>query len=113
MLANPGNAGVLIWLAVPDAINLEPGAQVKLYLQVAPLDPLEAKLSETSYQATQSPGGIHSYRLKARFDDLSAEQRERVRIGLKGTAKIYGERAPLGYYLFRRPIAAFRQFTGL
>jgi biotin carboxyl carrier protein len=113
LLANPGDAGVLVWLAVPDAINLEPGAEVKLYLQVAPLDPLPAILSETSYQAAQSPGGIHSYRLKAKFNDLSESELANVRIGLKGTAKIYGERAPLGYYLFRRPIAALRQFTGL
>ena len=113
LLADPADAGMLVWLPVPDAINLEPGAEVKLYLQVAPLDPLPGKIFETSYQATQSPSGIHSYRLRAKFADLTDEQRESIRIGLKGTAKIYGERAALGYYLFRRPIAGLRQFTGL
>ncbi|MGB7181949.1 MAG: biotin/lipoyl-binding protein [Burkholderiaceae bacterium] len=113
LLANPDNAGMLIWMAVPDAINLEPGALVKLYLQVAPLDPLAGELFEASYQAIQSPSGVTSYRLRARFRDLTEKQRQRIRIGLKGTAKIYGERAPLGYYLFRRPIAGLRQFTGL
>ena len=36
-----------------------------------------------------------------------------ARIGLKGTAKLYGERAPLGYLLLRRPIASVREWTGL
>lgn len=113
LLADPKDAGVLIWLPVHDAINLDPGADVKLYLQVAPLTPLAGKLSQTSYQATQSPDGVSAYRLRARFDGLDAQQRALARIGLKGTAKIYGARAPLGYYLFRRPLASLRELTGL
>ena len=34
------------------------------------------------------------------------------RIGLKGTAKVFGERVSLFYYLLRRPLAAARQFVG-
>jgi hypothetical protein len=44
--------------------------------------------------------------------DLSHPE-ERVRLGLQGTAKIYGERVTLFFYLFRRPIAAARQWLGL
>ena len=36
-----------------------------------------------------------------------------VRIGLQGSAKIYGSKVSLFFYLFRRPISALRQFTGL
>ncbi len=113
MLANPEKPGLLIWLPVPDAINLETGAQVKTYLQVAPLDPLPATLFETSYQAVASPLGVQSYRLRARFEMLAEDHQQHARIGLKGTAKIYGEQAALGYYLFRRPLAALRRMTGL
>ena len=113
LLANPEKPGLLVWLPVPDAINLETGAAVKVYLQVAPLDPLPGELFETSYQAVASPLGVQSYRLRARFDELTPAQQQRVRIGLKGTAKIYGEQAALGYYLFRRPLAALRRLTGL
>jgi hypothetical protein len=35
------------------------------------------------------------------------------RIGLKGTAKIYGPRVTLFYYIMRRPLAALRQLVGL
>ncbi len=112
LLADPAQPGVLIWLPVSDAINIETGAQVRLYLQVAPLEPLAATLSQTSYQAANSPDGISAYRLRARFDAPTEEQLRLARIGLKGTAKLYGERAPLGYYLFRRPLAALREWTG-
>ena len=113
LLADPADAGVLVWLAVPDAINLEPGAPVRLYLDVAPLAPLAATLFESSYQSVASPLGVQSYRVRARFENLSEAQRELVRIGLAGTAKIHGERAALGYYLLRRPLAGLRRFFGL
>lgn len=112
-LADPKQPGVLIWLPVADALTLEAGAQVKLFLQVAPLTPLPGSLSQTSYQSIVSPEGVASYRLKAVFGELTEDQRQRVRIGLRGTAKIYGAQAPLGYYLFRRPLSALREWTGL
>ncbi len=112
LLADPRDAGILVWLPVADAVNLAPGAEVKLYLQVAPLSPLSGKLFQTSYQAVASPEGISAYRLRARFEALGDRERELARIGLKGTAKLYGERAPLGYYLFRRPLASLREWTG-
>ena len=112
LLGDPDDAGILIWLPVADAIDIEPGAEIRLFLQVAPLEPLQATLSQTSYQSVLSPEGISSYRLRARFEALTPEQRQLARIGLKGTAKIYGEKAMLGYYLFRRPLAALREWTG-
>jgi hypothetical protein len=35
------------------------------------------------------------------------------RIGLKGTAKLAGERVPLIYWMLRRPLASIRQFIAL
>ncbi|MEZ5649740.1 MAG: HlyD family efflux transporter periplasmic adaptor subunit [Burkholderiaceae bacterium] len=111
-LADPDRAGVLLWMPVADAINLEPGARVRLFLDVAPLSPLTAEVFETSYQASAAPGGGQAYRLRAHLDRDQDLDPARVRIGLKGTAKVYGERASLGYYLFRRPLAALRAFFG-
>lgn len=108
-LADPKDAGVLIWLPVADALNLEPGAPIRLFLSTAPLDPLAAKLVQTSYQAVMSPEGVSAYRLRGVFDEDSAK----ARIGLRGTARVSGEWATLGYYLFRRPISGLREWTGL
>ncbi|MFZ4760679.1 MAG: efflux RND transporter periplasmic adaptor subunit [Burkholderiaceae bacterium] len=111
-IADPQDAGVLVWLPVADAISLEPGATVRLFLRVAPTRPLEARIEQTSYQAALSPDGVASYRLRARFDALDAQDAARVRIGLAGTAKLYGESAPLAYAVLRRPLAALREWTG-
>ncbi len=108
-LANPRDAGVLVWLSASDALNLEPGAPIRLFLHTEPLSPLGAELFQTSYQTTQSPDGIAAYRLYGRFVDGALQQR----IGLRGTARVSGGWSWLGYYLFRRPIAAAREWTGL
>lgn len=109
LLANPDEPGMLIHLPVSDAIGLEPGAPVKFFLTVRPLDPLEGSITETSYQAVDSPDGIASYRLRAVFQE--GEEAD-ARIGLRGTAKLYGEQVRLGYYLMRRPLATIREWTG-
>ena len=108
-LADPKDAGVLIWLPVSDALNLEPGAPIRLFLSTTPLEPLAAKLVQTSYQAIMSPDGVSAYRLRGVFDEDSGK----ARIGLRGTARVSGEWATLGYYLFRRPLSALREWTGL
>ena len=109
-LADPADAGVLVYLPVADAITLEPGARVRVFLHVSPLDPLEATLTETSYLAVVSPDGIAAYRLRG---TLAPQHGARARIGLKGTAKLYGRSVPLAYALLRRPFAALREWSGL
>lgn len=110
-LAQPEDAGVLIWMAVPDAINLELDAPVRLFLHTDPLRPLDGVLVETSYQAVRSPDDVAAYRLRARLE--SQEGDRMPRIGLRGTARISGRWVPMAYYLFRRPLAALREWTGL
>jgi hypothetical protein len=108
-LADPRDGGVLIWLPVADALNLEPGAQIRLFLHTTPLEPLPARLLQTSYQAVLSPEGVSAYRLRGQFEGGV----DKARIGLRGTARVSGDWAILGYYLFRRPLAAVREWTGL
>jgi hypothetical protein len=55
-----------------------------------------------------SPSGVLGYRLKASLADDKAPPR----IGLRGTAKLFGDRVTLFYYLMRRPLSAARQFLG-
>ncbi|MBP9713406.1 MAG: HlyD family efflux transporter periplasmic adaptor subunit [Sterolibacterium sp.] len=106
LLANPDKPGMLIHLPVADAITLDVGAPVKLFLTVHPLTPLSGQLVETSYQADIDADGVASYRLRASVDDKDA------RIGLRGTAKLYGDWVVLGYYVLRRPLAKLREWSG-
>lgn len=108
-IADPNNAEIEIWLPVADAITFKQGTAVDFFLNIAPDSPLPGKLRLASYEATMSPAGLLGYRLKAELLDRS----NIPRIGLKGTAKVYGEQVTLFYYLMRRPLAATRQFLGI
>ncbi|WGK90742.1 efflux RND transporter periplasmic adaptor subunit [Pseudomonas migulae] len=106
-IADPSQAELRIELAVSDAISLEPGAQVALFLDSDPLQRHSARLERAAYEAQPTSGGQLAYRLDASFDQAPP------RIGLRGTAKIFGDRAPLALYLLRKPLAGLRQSVGL
>ncbi len=97
-------------LSIDDAIVLKEGAIVDVFLDADPLHPIEAIVSSTSYIAEKYNQDTLSYRVYAEFDDI--EQAD-LRIGLQGTAKMYGERVSLFFYLFRRPISYVRQLFGV
>ena len=108
LVADPTDTELRIELAIADAIDLAPGQSVRLFLDKSPLAPISATLRHASYEAHPTPANVLSYRLTARFEDGT-----RPRLGLRGTAKISGDTVPLFLYLFRRPIAALRQYVGL
>lgn len=111
-IADPGLVELQIFLTVRDAITLTPGTKVKLFLDTRPLEPLVATLTYASYDAEVTPEGILAYRLKASLRTNERGSEELPRIGLQGTAKLYGEYAPLAMYLLRRPLAYLRQWIG-
>lgn len=105
-IADPAQAELRIELPVGDAIALQPGAEVALFLDSDPLNRHAARLERAAYEAQGTAAGQLAYRLDAAFLDAPP------RIGLRGTAKLFGDRAPLAYYLLRRPLAALRQSLG-
>jgi multidrug resistance efflux pump len=107
-LADPSMPAIQIQLPVADAVALDAGADVTLYLAAYPLEPLHGRVIETSYQARTTDDNVVAYRLLASVSG----QPEHARLGLHGTAKVYGGRVMLGYYLLRRPFAALRAWTG-
>lgn len=109
LLADPAKVQIAIRLPVEDALSLEPGADVKLYLNVAPLGAVSGVLTQSSYEPTTGSDGVVAYSLKA---DLAPDE-EVQRIGLKGTAKLYGGWAPLIYHVLRKPLAVARRTLGV
>ncbi len=108
-LADPAKAEIQIMMPVDDAITLEPGAEVRLFLRTDPLNPVAATISRTSFKAEEQAGGAMFFPLKAEFDQPDQGQR----IGLQGTAKVYGGRVSLFYYIFRKPLSVIRREAGL
>jgi multidrug resistance efflux pump len=96
------------WVPIGDAIPLPDKAPLHLYLAASPLTPLSGTLRYMSSRAVARPDGTYAYRVRAKMDTVAGQ-----RIGLKGTAKLVGDRVPLIYWMLRRPLASIRQFLAL
>ena len=106
-IADPTQVEVTVMVPIKDAIVLEPGNELRLFLDTDPLHSLPAKVQYVVYEPTLS-GEWPAYKVRASLDASV----EAPRIGLRGTARIYGQGTTLFYYLLRRPITAARQWLG-
>ncbi len=114
-IAEPGGLFFEIELGVDDAVVLEPGARVRIFLDSAPLSPVEARLTRGAYEATPHADGRLAYTLIAEPAELPTQDDADApapRIGTRGTAQVFGRDVPLALFLFRRPITAVRQQLG-
>ncbi|AKZ63164.1 secretion protein HylD [Herbaspirillum hiltneri N3] len=107
-IAAPNDVEIEAWVPLGDAIPLPDQAPLHLYLASAPLTPLSGTLRYMGHRATARPDGTYAYRVRAKIDAATDQ-----RIGLKGTAKLVGDRVPLVYWILRRPLASIRQFLAV
>jgi multidrug resistance efflux pump len=107
-VADPTRVLLRIDAPLTSGETLQSGARVRLFLDSKPLTAIEAELGEASYYAESLPDGQMAFTAYAKITDNTVP-----RIGSRGVAKIYGRKAPLGYWLARKPITLARQFTGL
>ena len=106
-IATLGDIEVEAWVPLADAIALEPGDAVTLYLSSSPLSPVSASLRYMAHDAVQRPDGSFAYRVRAVLDGKTDH-----RVGLKGTARVHGGWVPLAYWALRRPWATVRAYLG-
>lgn len=109
ILSNPAKTKLRTWLPEDDNILLDFNRPITVFLNVAPTRSYEAKLiyiaNESSIDAKQMASFI------AEADWVGTH--EDAKLGLKGSAILYGENVSLIYYLLRRPIAKFRHLLGI
>lgn len=110
VVANESAVEIEAWLSPGDAIPMAAGARLRLYLNADPLAPVEGAVRYVAHEAVLRPDGQYAYRIRAA---LTGPKDARLRIGLKGTAKIEGERVPFIYWMLRRPLAALRAWSGV
>lgn len=108
-IADPQRLELRIDLPVGDSLMLKEGAEVVAFFDALPLESFTATVSRASYHAEVLPGEVLAYRVMAELSITDA----RLRIGWQGSAKVYGERGPLAFLLFRRPLTALRQLLGV
>lgn len=106
-IADPAKLEIEAWVAVGDAVPMEMGAPVSFYLSASPFKSMDGRLRYISHEASLRPDGSYAYRVRARLESGTAQ-----RVGLKGTARLYGERVPFIYWMLRRPLAVIRQVLG-
>lgn len=92
-----------------DMIQLSKGNKVKFYPNVSPLSPIEASINYASYVATTSTDGELHYFVACDFQ----KDKKLPRFGSQGSAKIYGDKVSLFFYLFRRPIIYIQSLIGI
>ncbi|MEM1306434.1 MAG: hypothetical protein AAGG99_02820, partial [Pseudomonadota bacterium] len=117
-LADPAKVQAEIFVPVADGGVLSSATDAKLFLDSDPLNPRTATITRADYEARAHQGDRVAFRVLARIEPKSqtttpSQTDAAVRLGVRGTAQVYGAPVALGLYLFRRPITAVRQWIGL
>jgi HlyD family secretion protein/Biotin-lipoyl like len=100
----PTSSRIEIELPVTETMTFDDAAEVLFFNNVNPDQPIDGRLVFMSYATTVSPTGVLVYTARADLAEGSA-----LRLGLKGTAKIFGRPRPLVLQLLRRPMAYLRE----
>ena len=109
IIAETSDVHFSIYLPVKDSLVIAPDSKVKVFLDIDPLSSIEAKIDRTAYKPEITPEGVLAYKVVA---SLTEDLENKPRIGLRGTARIYGDEVTIFYYLFRTPINILRQWIG-
>lgn len=108
VVADPKLVKLKIYLPVADLIRLEVGSKGDFFLY-GQLGTLPIQVTTLGYNAKLLPNKILAYQLSANFTNPN----DTPQLGAQGTARLYGSRVPLIYYLLRRPLQAMRQTLGI
>lgn len=109
-LNNPGNTKIKIWIPEDDNIVLDANKTIKIVLNINPAHSYEAHLDFVANESSLSDLHIPSFMAEAKWAGAPPEENK---LGLQGTAILYGEKVSLFYYLIRKPLAAIRHKLGL
>jgi multidrug resistance efflux pump len=106
-LVDPRQAVVRVDMPTGEQMTLERGADARIWLDVQPLWAIDGRVEQASYQARETGNGVMAFAVIVRPEGAP------LRIGSRGTAKLYGGWVPFIYAVLRRPIAGLRQGIGL
>jgi multidrug resistance efflux pump len=108
-IVDPAAVSARVELPVSDAIVLERGSRVRIFLDADPLAAVPGRIVSEGFMAEPNATQQLVYQLHVALDRADGP----LRIGSRGTAQVLGPRVPLVFYLLRRPISSLRQQVGL
>ena len=109
LIASPTETQLEIQVPAAEVVTFDNGSEVVFFSNLAPDSPSRGVLTFASYSSAVTADGVLSYAFRAKLDAGGAA----LRLGLKGTAKIYGPQRPLVLWLLRRPIQLVREWLSL
>lgn len=108
-LADRNAVQIKINMPVDDALVLREGARVRVFLDADPLHAIEGVIKTAAHSARVIEGAQLVFRADA---DLASDGEPAPRLGVRGTAQVFGDKTALFYFLFRRPLSYLRQHFG-
>ncbi len=108
MLSDPKDTKVKIWIPESDNIELNPEEHVKVILNVQPDKTYQAQLIYISSYSTLTDKSVPSFIAEANWIGNHND----TKLGLKGTAILYGENVSVLYWMTRRPWTYLRHTMG-
>ncbi len=109
MIVDPERTKLRIWLPEHDNINFDRDKTLTVILDSDPSSSRTARLSFVANHSQMNPDGVTCFRAEAEW----VQGPSNIKMGLQGTAILFGDRVSLGYWLLRRPLAALRRFMGI
>jgi len=98
-----------IWVAANDAIDLGEGGRIKFFPDAKPLQSVTGSVDSVGFFASRADSEELAYRVVAE----PADSENTLRLGMKGTARLYGDKVSLAYHVLRKPISAIRKTVGV
>ena len=98
-----------IWVAANDSIDLGEGGKIKFFPDARPLQSVTGSVDSVGFFASRADTEEFAYRVVAEPSD----NEKSLRLGMKGTARLYGDKVSLAYHVLRKPISAIRKNVGV
>jgi len=108
LVADQNQVELTILLPMNETLPVRLGGDVLFFPNTSPSSPRRVTLNHVSYQASEPVGDSLAFILRGSFDEGSGLPR----LGMRGTAKVYGPRMPLVGIALRHPIRVARQWLG-
>jgi multidrug resistance efflux pump len=109
VINNEQQAKIKIWIPERDNLTFAFDIPIQIFLNSIPSKTFQARFLFITPEVKLSGEELPSFEAEAEW--LDGDQK--LKLGLKGSAVIYGEKVSFFYYLFRKPIGAARKFIGI
>lgn len=109
VIAPARSADLDIHVPIAQVVTFAKGSEVVFFPNVDPEHPSRGTLTYAGYDSGPEPDGVVAYTFRAHLADAP----DGLRLGLKGTAKIFGPRRPFLLWVLRRPLAVVREWLSL